>query len=120
MVGTITRAAPSRAVGAAPSDGDELAARVALLKAVADPTRLQVLEQLERFGPRCHCELEEALAVPANRMSFHLRVLRDAGLAVAERQGKRVAYRLDPAGLARLRLALPGGEVTGSGEEVET
>jgi ArsR family transcriptional regulator, arsenate/arsenite/antimonite-responsive transcriptional repressor len=104
MVGTI--AAP-------PSD--DLAARVALLKAVADPTRLQVLDQLETVGPRCHCELEEALDVPANRMSFHLKVLRDVGLVVTERQGKRVAYRLDVAGLARLRQVLP--EVGGTPRE---
>jgi ArsR family transcriptional regulator, arsenate/arsenite/antimonite-responsive transcriptional repressor len=108
MVGTIS--APAR---------DDVAMRIALLKAVADPTRLQVLEQLEIVGPRCHCELEEALDVPANRMSFHLRVLRDVGLVVTERQGKRVAYRLDVTGLARLRRALPGmggspGEEAGS------
>ncbi len=96
MVGTIT--APAR---------DVVAARVALLKAVADPTRLQVLDELETVGPRCHCELEEALDVPANRMSFHLKVLREAGLVVTERQGKRVAYRLDATGLARLRRSLP-------------
>jgi ArsR family transcriptional regulator, arsenate/arsenite/antimonite-responsive transcriptional repressor len=101
MVGIIVKtiSAPAR---------DDVERRVALLKAVADPTRLQVLEQLEIAGPRCHCELEEALDVPANRMSFHLRVLRDVGLVVTERQGKRVAYRLDVTGLARLRRALPG------------
>jgi ArsR family transcriptional regulator, arsenate/arsenite/antimonite-responsive transcriptional repressor len=107
MIGTIT--APAR---------DDVAARVALLKAVADPTRLQVLEQLETVGPRCHCELEEALDVPANRMSFHLKVLRDAGLVVAERQGKRVAYRLDAVGVDRVRRALPRVVAASTEQEV--
>jgi ArsR family transcriptional regulator, arsenate/arsenite/antimonite-responsive transcriptional repressor len=106
MVGTI-----------APPARDDVAARVALLKAIADPTRLRVLDQLETVGPRCHCELEEALDVPANRMSFHLKVLRDAGLVVAERQGKRVAYRLDAAGVARVRWSLPMAGRSSSGDE---
>jgi ArsR family transcriptional regulator, arsenate/arsenite/antimonite-responsive transcriptional repressor len=81
--------------------------RVAVLKAAADPTRLQVLDLLSRVGPRCHCELEEALEVPANRLSFHLRTLREAGLVAARRRGKRVEYQLVPQGLESLRRALP-------------
>jgi ArsR family transcriptional regulator, arsenate/arsenite/antimonite-responsive transcriptional repressor len=81
--------------------------RVAVLKAVADPTRLQVLDLLSSVGPRCHCELEEELTVPANRLSFHLRVLRDAGLVTTRRRGKRVEYQLDPAGLEALHRSIP-------------
>jgi ArsR family transcriptional regulator, arsenate/arsenite/antimonite-responsive transcriptional repressor len=81
--------------------------RVAALKAVADPTRLQVLDLLSAAGPRCHCELEEELTVPANRLSFHLRVLRDAGLVTTRRRGKRVEYQLDPSGLRSLLHAIP-------------
>jgi ArsR family transcriptional regulator, arsenate/arsenite/antimonite-responsive transcriptional repressor len=81
--------------------------RVTLLKAVADPTRLQVLDLLSRVGPRCHCELEEELEVPANRLSFHLRTLRDVGLVATRRRGKRVEYQLEPHGLQTLHLALP-------------
>jgi ArsR family transcriptional regulator, arsenate/arsenite/antimonite-responsive transcriptional repressor len=81
--------------------------RVAMLKAAADPTRLQVLDLLARAGPRCHCELEEELAVPANRLSFHLRILRDVGLVATRRRGKRVEYQLEPHALQTLRRALP-------------
>jgi ArsR family transcriptional regulator, arsenate/arsenite/antimonite-responsive transcriptional repressor len=81
--------------------------RVAALKAVADPTRLQVLDVLASAGPRCHCELEEDLTVPANRLSFHLRILRDAGLVTTRRRGKRVEYQLDPSGVRALQQALP-------------
>jgi ArsR family transcriptional regulator, arsenate/arsenite/antimonite-responsive transcriptional repressor len=89
------------------ASGVELDVRVATLKAVADPTRLRVVDLLASVGPRCHCELEEALAVPPNRLSFHLRILRDAGLVTTRRRGRRVDYQLDPAGLAALQCAVP-------------
>jgi ArsR family transcriptional regulator, arsenate/arsenite/antimonite-responsive transcriptional repressor len=89
------------------TSGSRLGDRVAALKAVADPTRLQVLDLLSSAGPRCHCELEEELTVPANRLSFHLRILRDAGLVTTRRRGKRVEYQLDPVGVRALQHAIP-------------
>jgi DNA-binding transcriptional ArsR family regulator len=81
--------------------------RVELLKAVADPTRLRVLDQLSDEGELCHCELEEVLGVPANRLSFHLRVLRSAGLVGSRRKGRRVSYHVHADALERLRGLLP-------------
>lgn len=86
--------------------GADDAPRLARLKAVADPTRLAVLDTLSAGG-LCHGELEEALDVPANRLSFHLRVLRDAGLVTATRCGRWVRYHLDVDGLAALHRDLP-------------
>jgi ArsR family transcriptional regulator, arsenate/arsenite/antimonite-responsive transcriptional repressor len=86
----------------------ELDERVAALKAVADPTRLRVLESLDIDGPRCHCELERTLGVPANRLSFHLKVLRDAGLVTTRRRGRLTEYHLEPERIAELHAALPG------------
>jgi ArsR family transcriptional regulator, arsenate/arsenite/antimonite-responsive transcriptional repressor len=84
-----------------------MAERLRLLKAVADPTRLGVLDRLAAHGERCHCDLESDLGVPANRMSFHLKVLREAGIVEAHRVGKRVSYRLVDRVLERLHAALP-------------
>lgn len=89
---------------------DDLEVRLGLLKAVADPTRLQVLDALVAHGPRCHCELEEDLEVPANRLSFHLKVLREAGLVLTVRCGRRVRYHLAPDAMPRLHRALPFGD----------
>lgn len=88
-----------------------LAERLRLLKAVADPTRLGVLDRLAAHGERCHCDLESDLGVPANRMSFHLKVLREAGLVETHRVGKRVSYRLVDRVLERLHAALPTASV---------
>ncbi len=81
--------------------------RVQLLKAVADPTRLAVLDSLAVDGARCHGDLEVELGVPANRLSFHLKVLRDAGLVRANRQGRRVRYCLEFGAVDAVRAAMP-------------
>jgi ArsR family transcriptional regulator, arsenate/arsenite/antimonite-responsive transcriptional repressor len=88
-------------------DPEEIAIRVELLKAVVEPTRLLVLELLANCGERCHCELEEELAIPANRLSFHLKVLRSSGLVGTRRRGRRVSYHLHPERLDTIRALLP-------------
>lgn len=99
-----------------PSHADGLVARVAVLKAAADPTRLRVLDLLADGSEHCHCELEETLQVPANRLSFHLKVLRDAELVGTRRHGRWVHYHALPDALTALHAALPRpvGEVAGT------
>ena len=79
-----------------------------LLAAVADPVRWTVLHRLGT-GTACVCELQEQAAVAPNLLSYHLRVLREAGLVVAERRGRWVDYSLAPGAFARLLAALPVG-----------
>src|SRR5690606_12082014 len=52
---------------------------VMLFHALSDATRLSILEML-RDGERCVCELQFDLDAAQSRLSFHLRVLREAGL----------------------------------------
>lgn len=73
---------------------------------MADETRLRILELLGD-GDRCVCELREEIDVAANLLSYHLKVLRDAGLVSAHRRGRWVDYRLEDDALERLRSALP-------------
>ncbi|WP_293180637.1 metalloregulator ArsR/SmtB family transcription factor [Oceanithermus sp.] len=76
-------------------------------KALADPTRLRVLEVLSR-GEHCVCEIQRHFeALPQNLLSHHLRVLKDAGLVRSEKRGRWVHYRLDEDQLAALRAAVP-------------
>ncbi|MFU8841246.1 MAG: ArsR/SmtB family transcription factor [Nitriliruptoraceae bacterium] len=95
--------------------------RVEVFRALGDPTRLAVLDLLAIHGSRCHCELEAQLGVPANRLSFHLKVLRDVGLVGAVRRGRRSHYHLEPGALDLLQAALPARQqpyataTTGSG-----
>ena len=63
------------------------------LAVLADPTRLAVLEVL-LDGPRNVKEINEHLGIAQNLLSHHLRVLREAELVIARRDGKAVKYAL--------------------------
>jgi ArsR family transcriptional regulator len=70
---------------------------VALLKALAESTRLRLAVLLALRGEMCVCELVEALSAPQFRVSRHLGVLRTAGLVESRREGTWMHYRLaDP------------------------
>src|SRR4051812_36358121 len=69
-----------------------------LLKAVADPARLQLLS-LVRAGENdeaCVCDLTDALGLSQPTVSHHLKVLVDAGLLTREKRGVWAYYRLVP------------------------
>ncbi len=66
------------------------------LKALADETRLAVIELLRRDGPQQVGVMQKQLGIEQSLFSHHLRILRDAKLVVAERIGKSVRYRLAP------------------------
>lgn len=70
--------------------------------------RWSVLARLSQ-SPRCVCDLQERVPIAANLLSYHLKVLREAGLVTASRRGRRIDYALACDALERLRAALPGG-----------
>src|ERR1043166_5204223 len=67
-----------------------------VFRAVADPTRLRILNLL-RGGERCVCELVDALHVPQPKASRHLAYLRRAELVSVRKQGLWAYYKLAPA-----------------------
>jgi len=73
--------------------------------ALADPTRRRIFERLAR-RPRPVGELAEGLPVSRPAVSQHLRVLSDAGLVVATRDGNRRLYRVDPRAIDAMRSYL--------------
>jgi ArsR family transcriptional regulator, arsenate/arsenite/antimonite-responsive transcriptional repressor len=74
---------------------------VTLFHALSDTTRLSILEML-RGGERCVCELQDALVAAQSRLSFHLRVLKDAGLVEDRRDGRWSYYSIVPDALAEV------------------
>jgi ArsR family transcriptional regulator len=73
-----------------------------LFHALADATRLRILEQLAD-GEQCVCDLTDALEAGQSRLSFHLKTLKDAGLVTDRRQGRWVYYALNPDAVDELR-----------------
>ena len=65
-----------------------------LFHALSDETRLSILERL-RLGERCVCDLTDALDAAQSRLSFHLKVLKDAGLVTDRREGRWMYYTLN-------------------------
>lgn len=70
-----------------------LETRARVIKAMAHPTRLFLVETLER-GERCVCELTEMIDADISTVSRHLSVLREAGVLSSERRGQQVYYQL--------------------------
>jgi ArsR family transcriptional regulator, arsenate/arsenite/antimonite-responsive transcriptional repressor len=68
-----------------------------LLKALADPTRLQLLALIRgsEGGSACVCDLTEPLALSQPTVSHHLKVLAEAGLVNRERRGIWAWYAID-------------------------
>ena len=75
------------------------------LTALADPTRRAIFERLAE-EPQAVVDLARDLPVSRPAVSQHLKVMLDAQLVVARREGNRRIYQLDPTGVALLRAYL--------------
>jgi ArsR family transcriptional regulator len=93
---TVSRAAPAHESDA-----------VDLLAAATEPTRWRILATLATAGTRCACEIEPVADVAPNVLSYHLKVLREAGLVTSERRGKWIDYSIAADAAERLAKALP-------------
>jgi ArsR family transcriptional regulator len=89
----------------APDDAEALAAR---FKALADPTRVAIVNRLASTEECCVCDLNAAFELSQPTISHHLKVLRDAGLVEASRRGTWAYYRLVPDAVRELRHTLGG------------
>jgi ArsR family transcriptional regulator len=68
-------------------------ARARVIKAMAHPTRLFIIEELAE-NERCVCELTEMVGADVSTISKHLSVLKNAGLVQDEKRGTQVYYTL--------------------------
>lgn len=81
------------ATATAPKPTD-LSRAVELFHALSDETRLSIVRRLQS-GERCVCDLTDLLSAAQSRLSFHLKVLKDAGLVTDRREGRWVHYSLN-------------------------
>jgi ArsR family transcriptional regulator len=79
-----------------------------LFKAVADPMRLRLLSMIacHEGGESCVCDLTDAFDVTPPSISYHLKILREAGLISSDRRGTWVYYRVNPDVMARMSAVL--------------
>jgi ArsR family transcriptional regulator len=95
------------------SDTDRAAG---LFHALSDGTRLSILQRL-RFGERCVCDLTDALDAAQSRLSFHLKVLKDAGLVTDRRDGRWMYYTMNAETLSEVADLIEGLVSTPSAAE---
>jgi ArsR family transcriptional regulator, arsenate/arsenite/antimonite-responsive transcriptional repressor len=90
-------------LGASTLAPGEAEATAALFKALADPHRVRIINQLANSPePVCACDFEAPLGLAQPTVSHHLRKLTDAGLLRREQRGKWAYYSLDPEAIRRL------------------
>ena len=70
------------------------AARARVVKALAHPTRLFVVDELSRHGKRCVYELTDMVGADMSTVSRHLAILKRAGIIRDERHGTQILYKL--------------------------
>ena len=91
---------------------------VNIFKALADPTRLRIVLLLRR-RELCVCEMMFILRMEQSRVSHHMRVLRDAGIAEDVREGRWIIYRVPEAARPLLEGLLTGAFKDRIGESGE-
>ena len=69
-------------------------ARAKIIKALAHPARLLIVDELAQQGERCVCELTELIGTDMSTVSRHLSQLKGAGIVEDEKRGQMVFYRL--------------------------
>jgi ArsR family transcriptional regulator len=82
---------------------DQLAAQ---FKALADPTRVGIVNTLSQVDEVCVCNLTALFQLSQPTISHHLKILREAGLVESSRRGTWAYYRLVPEAIDALRGAL--------------
>jgi len=81
----------------------------AVFKALADPTRLQILSLLARSpGGVCECNIVDCTPLSQPTISYHVKVLKEAGLLDVEKQGLWCYFRLRKDVLGQVATALSG------------
>jgi DNA-binding transcriptional ArsR family regulator len=68
--------------------------RAKIIKAMAHPTRLLIVDELANNGERCVCELTNLVGADMSTVSRHLAVLKRVGIVVDDKRGAQVYYSL--------------------------
>ncbi len=72
---------------------EELKARARVMKALASPVRLKIVDELSR-GERCMCELQPLFPMNKSTLSRHIAELKNVGIVGERREGVRIFLRL--------------------------
>ena len=77
-----------------PAEKSRYETRAKVLKALAHPARLKIVDELAEHDEVCVCDLTEVIGTDISTVSRHLTQLKNAGIVESEKQGQMVFYRL--------------------------
>lgn len=89
---------------------DTVARVASRFHALSDATRLQIIDRLSE-GEQCVCDLTDLLETGQSRLSFHLKILKDADILKDRREGRWVYYSLNPEVVEELESFVNGLKV---------
>lgn len=75
---------------------DRLKKTTKVVKALADDTRIRIINLLTQKSRLCVCEIHAVIGLSQPTISSHLKVLENAGLLISKKEGLWVEYMLDP------------------------
>ncbi len=78
-----------------PEDDAALEATAAVFKALSDPTRVRILRTISHMQELCECNIVPAFGLTQPTISYHLKILREAGLITSERRGQWVWHQVN-------------------------
>ncbi len=87
-----TLCCPIDEVAPEPRDVESAAA---VFKALSDETRLRMLSAISHMDEMCECNIVPVFGLSQPTISYHLKVLREAGLITSERRGQWVWHRVN-------------------------
>lgn len=76
-------------------DDEGIGEAAAVFKALSDETRLRILKTISHMNTLCECNLVPEFGLTQPTISYHLKVLREAGLITSERKGQWVYHRVN-------------------------
>jgi len=77
-----------------------------MFKALADETRLKIINMLTESGELCACKILENFNITQPTLSYHMRILTDSGLVVGNKDGSWIKYRINSEKLVELKSFL--------------
>lgn len=93
---------------------NEYEKKARLFQALSDERRLRILELL-RHGEKCTCTLTEEINMPQSSLSYHMKILSEAGIVSGREDGKWTHYRISTQGRQKALAVLK--EITAVEEE---
>ena len=89
-----------------PDEDGAIEQTAVVFKALSDPTRVRILKTISHMQQMCECNIVPAFGLSQPTISYHLKILREAGLITSERRGQWVWHQVNQRAVLKDVLSL--------------